>query len=182
MNFLTIRNSRRLRDAWATVEAKATALRRRVGEELTVADCEGDQELYADIATRLRTTADALTLRFKYLKIVPWCFANADTVEGAAEFVRGAMARPAAEQDPLTAYLFEKHEVELRARAAGGECGVALAREVEEVNQTPLDESAGEGYHRSSNLTRLRCSNARTPYIAQSTRTSSNMNTLRTFL
>ena len=54
--------------------------------------------------------------------------------------------------------------------------------EVAALNETPLDESAGEGYHRDTHLTRIRAVAAKSAFIKQSTRTMSNIRLLKRFL
>ena len=145
-------------------------------------DCEGDPALFASIATSLRQTASLLDLRFKYLKVVPWNFAHADSRDGAALFLAGATSRPLAQQDALTQYLYSTHRDALEVVVAGGICPPLLLEEVSVVNETPLDESAGEGYHRSTHLTRVRARACKTPYIKMSTRLNQNMDQLKSFL
>ena len=66
--------------------------------------------------------------------------------------------------------------------AAGGAVDPELADEVGRVNMAALDESAGEGYHRASNIVRSRCAGASSAYIKQSTRFSENLTDIRAFL
>ena len=67
---LFFRNSRRLKDAPERVERTIRQLRDRA-RVLTVADCEGDAAMTVDIQTTLRAVADELSLRGRYLKLVP---------------------------------------------------------------------------------------------------------------
>ena len=135
-----------------------------------------------DIQTTLRAVADELSLRGRYLKLVPWSFVRADTPEGARSFLEGARSRPFAEQDLLTQYLLRKHEVALDSVADGNPCPADLAEEVKVYADTPLDESAGEGYHRGTHLTRIRARAAKTPYLKQATRAKENNRLLKKFL
>lgn len=150
--------------------------------EFSVADCAGNAALYEEIATALRRVAEVLNLRFKYLHIVPWSFIHADSPEGAKEFLRGATSKPLGEQDDLTRYLYEKYRADLEERAGGGDLSSALAWEVAVMEDTPLDESAGEGYHRGTHLTRVRAHGSKSPYIVQSTRLNQNYKLLRKFV
>ena len=121
-------------------------------------------------------------MRFKYLNIVPWNFCNADTPAGAARFLEGATSLPFEQQDELTKYLYHTHRADLEATAAGGAVSASLQEEVLAVNETPLDESAGEGYHRSTNCTRIRARNSSSAYIKQSTRTHQNVEMMKTMV
>ena len=175
------RNSRRLRGAADRIDQEVEWFRTRA-RTLSVDQCEGDAALHSSIQTKLRLAAETLILRFKYLKTVPWCFVRADSVEGAAEFLRGATSRPSEEQDPLTNYLLEKHRASLVARANGEECTPGLKDDVSRMDEVPLDESAGEGYHRSTHHTLVRASASTSVYIKQSTRTKKNIQLLKRFL
>ena len=112
--------------------------------EMTLADVEGDERLFNTIQTSLRLAADYLVLRFKYLKVVPWSFAQADSPEGAAEFIRVATSKPLGEQDELTRELYVDYRLDLEERARGGPCSERLTEAVAEICNSPLYESAGE--------------------------------------
>ena len=149
---------------------------------LTVADCEGDQVLYAQVVAALREAIVLIELRSKYLKKVPWNFVQADTVDGTLQFLQGATSRPLAQQDELTQYLYYTHCADLQTRSVGGPCSPALADEVSVVDESPLDESAGEGYHRGTHLTRIRGRNSSAAHIKASTRLNQNLGHLRSWL
>lgn len=149
---------------------------------LTISDCENDAKLLNDIQSTQRAGAEALKLRFQYLDIVPWSFCKADTREGAANFLRGATSRPSSEQDPLTNYLHDTHRDALLLCADTGEARQSLVEEVAALNESPLDESAGEGYHRDTHLTRIRAVASKSPFIKQSTRTKFNIRLLKRFI
>ena len=174
-----------MKQAAARIDEAVEKFRKRA-DQLTVADTEGDAELYSEVQSILWLVGEWLVLRYSYLKIVPWSFSNADTPAGAAAFLAGVRSRPLAEHDPLTQYLFETHRVDLDelAAQAGDDwvCSAALSGEVDIVNETPLDESAGEGYHRSTHHTRVRASGAKSPYIKESTRRKENIKMLRYWL
>ena len=118
----------------------------------------------------------------RYLGIVPWNFSQADTPSGAKVFIDQVESRPGAEHDPLTVYLYETHRHDLHVVADGGAVSQALADEVARHNDTPLDEGAGEGYHRSTHHARVRAANANSPYLKQSVRCKSNLRLLLKFL
>ena len=161
---------------------RAVAAMRAAAQKLTPEDCEGDTTLVANIATAMRQAASLLELRFKYLKIAPWCFSNADSMEGAACFLSSATSRPLGEQDVLTQYLYSTHCEDLKAVAAGGVCSEALSEEVKTINETPMDESAGEGYHRGTHLTRIRARASKMPYVKMSTRVQQTLRHLKSLI
>ena len=150
--------------------------------DLTPADCEGDAVLAVEIKSLLRVVADALVLRFKYLSCAPWSFASADTPEIANEFLQDVKSRPLSEHDPLTQYLFEMYEDDLVRVSEGGEGGEAFKQEILSINETPLDESAGEGYHRSTHYARIRVAASKSPFIKQSVRRKEALSMLKYFV
>ena len=172
------RNSRRLRHAATRVDEAIEKFRKRASQILPT-DTDDDRELCSQVQSVLRVVAEYLDLRFKYLKSVPWSFVRADTQEGAANFLEGAKSRPLSEHDELTCYLFEMYRQDLEDLALTGECSTSLADEVEVFNAVPLDESAGEGYHRSTHHTLIRASGAKSPYIKESVRRKGNIKLLR---
>ena len=155
---------------------------RERAQNLTPPDTENNPALCARVQSWLLLAAELLLLRMKYLRQPPWNFVRADSPEGASEFLRTATSSPMAEQDALTQFLYEKHRDALERCAHGDEPSPSLKAEVSIMEETPLDESAGEGYHRSTNITRLRASNARSPYLKQSTRTKQNIALMKRFL
>ena len=186
LNDITIstRNGRRLRHAVARVQEEVDKLRIAAGN-LVLEECEGDNDLFVEVKTMLLACAELLVLRHKYLSVAPWNFCNADTRNGARAFLESATGRPLAEQDELTRYFLEKYRVALERLAHGDEdeeCDPGLAYEVGVVNDTPLDESAGEGYHRSTHHTKIRASHSKSVYIKQSTRFKQNLALLKRFL
>ena len=143
---------------------------RKAAEDLTLEDCEGDEQLFHTISTSLRQAAALLELRFKYLKVAPWCFVNAESQDGAQRFLASATSRRFEEQDVLTQFLLRTYDDDLKVVAAGGDCSPKLRKEVQKMKETPLDESAGEGYHRSTHLTRIRARASTIAYVKMSTR------------
>ena len=167
-----------MRHAWSRVSREIQKLR-RLADNLTVEECEGDAYLVTEVVAALRVAASLLEMRFKYLNVVPWNFSNADTPEGAMRFLEGARSLPFEQQDPLTQFLYYTYGDDLDKRAAGDDCPQSLQAEVDTVNDSPLDESAGEGYHRSTHCTRIRARNSSTAYVKQSTRTAQNIAQLK---
>ena len=175
------RYSRRLRGAADRVDEEVAWFRSRA-ETLTVGACEGDATLFNAIQTQLRLGVQLLTMRFKYIKMAPWCFVKADTVEGARTFIRSATSRPSNEQDPLTNYLHETHRADMLALDDGGVCSELLSKAVSKFDEIPLDETPGEGYHRDTHHSLVRATGARNAYLMQSTRTKANLKLLKRFI
>ena len=148
-------------------------------EVLSAADAQAHVGV---IRTALLQSAELLEMRFKYLNVVPWSFCNADSQAGAQKFLDGVRAHPLEAHDDLTRYYYEEYQESSEIRARGEECPPALLEEVDIHNQTPLDESPGEGYHRSTNHSRVRASSAKSPYLKQATRSAQNMKLMKEFI
>ena len=177
----SFRNGRRLKRAWSRVAREIQKLR-DFAANLTVEDCEGDASLFPEVVAALRAAASLLEMRFKYLKIAPWNFCNADTPAGAAAFLESATSLPFDQQDELTQFLYYTHRDDLEALAAAADgdlCTPSLQDEVDAHNDSPLDESAGEGYHRSTHCTRIRARNSTSAYVKMSTRLHQNVGQLQ---
>ena len=82
----------------------------------------------------------------------------------------------------MTVDVMGELEAAIEQVAAGGETTAALTHEVYLINTSPLDESAGEGYHRTTNLVRLHCPGSTSAYIKQSCRLEENCVLMKTFL
>ena len=176
------RNSRRLKDAAKRVDEEIAWFHQKA-RTLTVAECEGGAELHAAVVAVMRIVANVLEYRHRYLKIVPWSFSNADSQVGAQAFLAGVRSRPSNQHDPLTVYLYDLHKEDLERMSEGCDDELPeLVEAVDQFNDSPLDESAGEGYHRSTHHARMRAYNARSPYLKQSVRCKDNLWLLRKFL
>ena len=174
-------NSRRLREAWPHVKDVIAQI---IGTAnfLSVEDTEGDAALHKMIVDACRSVAVLLETRFKYLRSLPYSLARADTVPGATECLEAFSSRPRDAHDAVTINIMDRIGPELEALRASGVCGAGLAKEVRLINTCPLDESCGEGYHRSTQWTRTRAKRAKLPYIMASTRHKENLRRIRAFM
>ena len=64
------------------------------------------------------------------------------------------------QHDSYTQDFWMEFGADVTAVGAGGPCSCRLVDEVFSINCASLDEGAGEGYHRSSNMVRQRAPNA----------------------
>ena len=172
--------SRRLAGAWTFIQIQISDFKQKA-VDLTPAMCEGSNYMCGILQSLLRTAADLLFQRWKYLNVVPWAFATADTVEGAAHCMRQVRAKPLAEHDPATRDIVGRLEADLLARAAGGPCSDALKAEVKRIRHTPFDESCGEGYHRTTNHEKVRAPSATVAHLKRQTRVKGVVKTVRSF-
>ena len=64
-------------------------------------------------------------------------------------------AAPLQEHDALTRTLMQRIGHDVEVLALGGDCSEKLRAEVKLLNSAPLDESAGEGFHRATNAEKI---------------------------
>ena len=174
-------NGRRLREAYQRVKDEVNVFH-GLANNLTVEDCEGDVDLHTCIINALRYAVMQLNQRFKYLKALPWCLALADTVEGALRVLTKYRALPRDRHDPVTLNIVDSILDDLILRSEGGDCSVALEREVRLVNTACLDESAGEGWHRGTNLEKIRAPGAKLSHLKGAPRFKASIQRIKSFL
>ena len=155
--------------AWEFQEARILEHRDRA-EKLKEEDVEGDQELLGILKHLLLELASMLEDVFKYMDQPPWCFARCDTEQGCKDFLQKVAAHPMAQHDPLTRKLVAECGDHLKERAEGGELHSVLSDWVRFMRTTPLDESAGEGYHRSTNKEKERASASSSTHLKRTVR------------
>jgi len=163
------RSGRRLARAWPWIQGQIETLKLSI-KDTVGAGTEHSQSTQTIIQGMIRLAMSALKYRFQYLGLVPWCIAQADTVEGAAEFLRQVALRPLEDHDLATRDIMSRLEGDLRVRAEGGELSAALAAEVKAANTTNLDESVGEGTHRGTTLEQKRAPSSKTAALKRSIR------------
>ncbi|CAK0904653.1 unnamed protein product, partial [Prorocentrum cordatum] len=173
--------SRRLKDAHAEIQRRRDYFLERA-RLFQAADEEGAGELTVALATSFRLAASDLDMRFQYLSRAPWCFSQCGSAAGAREFLNQVELVHVSGHDPLTRRLLDQHGPHLVALAAGGECPDPLAEAVRLFNLAPLDESPGEGYHRSTHSVRQRAPGATVHYIKQDLRLAENIQRCRQFI
>jgi len=161
--------SRRIHQAWEFVQEEIEKFRQKA-KDLTPAMCEDSNYMCTMLKSILRQVADALHKRWKYFGVVPWLFSLADTIAGAKECMIQVRARPLPDHDPATRDIVARLEHDLDVRASGGPCSAALAAEASAIKRTPLDESCGEGFHRTTNHEKVRAPSAATAHLKRQNR------------
>lgn len=175
------RNGRRLRESHNKICVFAVGLQQRANA-LDLEAAEGNPRLHTQLVNASRAVAVGVLTRCGYLGVIPWAISRADTPDGAREVLKQYADKPDSQHDPLTLDILERLAEDIEVVADGGECSSALAAEIACLNTAPLDESAGEGYHRSTNCERIRCAGATTEYLKQSTRFRQNLGVVNGFL
>ena len=130
----------------------------------------------------MRGAASLLDIRFGYLDSVPWAFSRADTQEGATEVLRQIDSAPDSAHDHRTLEFRDRFRGDLETVRDGNAPSQELIDEVAKINLASIDESSGEGYHRSTNVTRIRCPGAKTPYTMQDTRFLEHVSLMKSVL
>ena len=167
------RASRRLHEAWQYLREEAQKLR-DMARSLTLAVCER-QDLMMEVRRMLVTAADLLLVKFKYLSQVPWSFACADNAEVCAQIVEEINSKPINLHEPLTQHIAANYSGDIIAVRDGGEPSDALRHEISCLRNTPLDESLGEGFHRSTHLVVREGAASKLAHIKSSIRFQQNM-------
>jgi len=175
------RNGRKLRWAWDFVNTMAFDFETNAAD-LTEDMCEGDHDLYVFLHDMLLQAATSLRLRFKYLGNVPWKLACADEVSGAKDCVEQIKSKPLVDHDPLTQRAWALYGDDLEQRALGGPLTPALKLFVDRMNDVGLDESAGEGWHRSTNHEHCRARAAKHVHLKRAGREKQNVRRLKKFM
>ena len=175
------RNSRRMKDAATEINTEVARDRARA-RALTPADCEGDRDACKKVSDVLNLKVVELRLRGRYFSIAPWCFVQCGTEAGAQHCLDQVARFPMESHDPVTQWLVTTFDQAVREVAQGGAVSDALKEELELWELFPLDESAGEGVHRSDTLEKTRACGSTIIHIKQSARERQVSNRLETFL
>ena len=109
----------------------------------------------------------------------PWSASKLDTVEGCKTFESQVAAQPLEKHDPVTQDIWKAHGEQIKKRARGGDEDPELLTIAKRIRTTPLDESAGEGYHRSSNHEKRRAEHSSQARLKQVARREGDSRTLR---
>jgi hypothetical protein len=171
-------NSRRIKDAWKTVKCeidRANLLHRTI----VPAQVENHPFMFRYIKTSLLKVQTELHKRFHYLDLPPWCFCRADEREGAAHFMAEFRARPEEDHDVMTCWLADNYGEDMDACALGGESSDRLKQEVQTMCMCPLNEAAGEGYHRSTHHEVTRATASSTVHVKQAVRKKAAIHRVR---
>ena len=163
------RSSRRLGEVYKFCQ-KEIAKVRTDAANLKQEQCEHNWKAWKDCRDMLYKYASLLELRTKYLALIPWRIADADSQDGAAACLEQLNATADDRLDPLSRRVKDTLRPDLQVVAEGGAPSEALMREITILRDTPLDEGSGEGYHRGTNLVQQRAPASTTQTIVQEVR------------
>ena len=170
--------SRRLHEATAEIVIRRAAFTQGA-RDLRNEHCEESRVLREQICTSLLLAASELEMRFRYLDRAPWSFVQADTPEGAAKFLDQFRRVPVGEHDPLTQRLVSEFRNDLVDLRNGSECSERLAHQIRILRLAPLDESAGDGYHRATHYVKGRAPASTTQSVKIGVRLKENISLCR---
>jgi len=108
--------------------------------------------------------------RFKYITNTPWSFSQTCTVTGAQDWIDQVLARPLAEHDDLTVYLWGTIEQDVRSVANGGDLTAQHDDAIIKMHLSPWDEGVGEGYHGVTTMEKKRAPGSGTARLKQKAR------------
>ena len=103
-------------------------------------------------------------------------------MDGAKAVLFQIQAKPLEEHGTLTRVFVGKFLPDIEALANGQPCSEALERDVRIVNQAPLDETAGEGYHRSTKHEHQRAPASSSQHLLRNTRLPQNLALVKHFV
>ena len=175
------KKGRRLLAAWEFVEGRIAEFKGRL-RDLTPATCEGSQVMYELLTGMFTKCISLLRLRWSYLNTVPWLYARADVRTSAQDIIDQMTAHALDHHDPFSRDLWKTHKDSLEAVAAGCPCPAALHEEVARLACVSLDESAGEGYHRSTNHEHVRAASSTDASLKRKTRERQMLAHLKRFV
>ena len=130
----------------------------------------------------LKLAASTLAKRTKYFGCVLWYFVHATKREGAVECIRQVRATDLANHDPLTRRIWRDLEADLVAVSDGFAPSDALLAEVASLERCPLDESCGEGWHRTATHEKQRASASSVLHLKMNARLKQVIRTCRSLI
>ena len=175
------RSSRRLGEASDFVAELARSLRASA-MDVTIVECEGFADLRSSLVFAMRRVADEVLLKFMFLDITPWIVVRACIPEVAQQVVQQLEGADDDKLDTLSLEYKRTLLPSLRIRAGGGEVAEDLSRETTALDNSPLDEGQGEGYHRRTNLEKKRATSETTESILAQTRAKQSILTCKRWI
>lgn len=134
--------------------------------------CENSNSVCESLKACMRSAPELLQRRFQFCSRVSWFLCNSHYAEGAA----GGCLQQTREvdindHDPVTVVFFwGKMGRGLETCAGGAPCSDNLRAFADRLTHILLDESCGEGYHRSINHERQRAPASSMPHLKRQTR------------
>ena len=145
----------------------------RASRELNVRLCEGNALVYKDVCYSLRVTVSTGGPKTVWADTVPWIVARADNAVDARTAIDQLRSLP--KLDLLSQRYRDTLLPSLQLVVDGGPVASDLSDEMSKLNNTPVEEGPGEGYHRATNCSLSRSRVSRHPWLMASTRFKQNL-------
>ena len=175
-------DSRRLGEVWEQILLVTRQFRDTANNLSLGDDCEGNAALHKWITDACRSLVDAIRARTRYLRSLPWNLCIADSQYGAGKCLEQFALRPREGHEELTVSFIDEHQADMMRLRDTGVLTDRLKEGVRILRKAPLDESAGEGYHRSTNMTKIRAPGATLGHIKAAVRNKQNLGQVKKFL
>lgn len=174
-----VRAGRRLKSATAFLDHVCIEFLDKA-RDLSVEACEGSDVLFLDVRRMMRLCASFLQIKFKYLHTIPYLFVLSDCPRQASECISQLETRRPL--DNVSIYWRDFLLEDVRQVANEGEVTAKLKRAISVLENCPIDESAGEGYHRGTHYVKQRSTASKLPFIKASVRFQQNLRAIKDFL
>jgi hypothetical protein len=170
------RVGRRLRDAPDQLKDLVMWFSETV-RSLTLADCEGDQDLYLQYSGSLRLALVDISERFGWVEKPPYIFCNITVVAWACVWVDHIESAPESDRHRVTNFLEAKFGPAIRQIASGAQAPPtqAIMDESDIWGDMSLVSDKSEGFHRTIRQEHTRCPAAKVPWLFASMRLTQNL-------
>ena len=156
------RSGRRLHQARKRVQSLTDDIRESI-RTLRIADCGDSLEMMRWVALTLRCAISDIVEKFNFLSVLPWRFAESGEPDQSLECIY--LYRSSSGHDHVTLAIFGRLVSDIEARSRGEPMTEQHSTELGCFLNASLDESPGEGWHRTSNMTKKRGAHTRLVWI-----------------
>ena len=144
-----VRASRRLTEARKYIEERVKDMFQQASF-LAASTFEGDFDLLDAFRQILVMAATELRTKFGFLSVVPWRFVEATSPDECKECLDQIDSKPLESHEPLTQWIAATFRGAFERIIDGHAVPQDWEEERAALENSPLDESLGEGYHRST--------------------------------
>jgi len=175
------RSGRRLGNAQEHVRLEIAAWKDRANN-LVPEQVEGDRALLGETVQVIRRVADMLWTKFQWLWMLPYMFVHAATQAGAADCLVLLDRYPMLEQTATAQWWNRNLRGDLEAVRDGAAPSARLALEVKRLENSPLVEDPGEGYHRGTTHEHVRAPSGSREHLIAVQRRAQNLARIKRIL
>ena len=175
------RASRRMHEVRKYILLQIADFQQR-GSALNITDCENDVDLCRSTSFTLRSLASEMGVKTIHHCRVPYLLSEADDPAVAQTCFEQLQAIPEDDLDEMMRWYRDNLCGPLEVVSNGGGVQPILADTIRRLRHTPIDEGVGEGYHRTTHLTKMRSFHSKVAWLLGSTRLMHDLNLIREFL